>query len=128
MDATSRLTPGAAADGTRLRVQLRCDRALAFADDYHTTCVGHGFVHGAQPDGRLVLRSRGDRAAARATRSCDLYVSGNYIGGLSVGNATCNAWSRDYGNYTECHATAHLDVRALVQRARPQGVELVWVT
>ena len=80
---------------------------VAFADDYHVTCVGHGFVHGAsQTDGSFFARV--ELGCGGGTRSCDLFVSGNYIGGLSVGNATCNAWSRDYGNYTECHGTAHL--------------------
>jgi hypothetical protein len=80
---------------------------LAFADDYHVTCVGHGFVHGSsQTDGSFFARV--ETGCGSGTRSCDLYVSGSYIGGMSVGNATCNAWSRDFGDYTECHGTAHL--------------------
>jgi hypothetical protein len=80
---------------------------LAFADDYHVTCVGHGFVHGSsQTDGSFFARV--ESGCGSNSRSCDLYVSGSWIGGLSVGNATCNAWSRDFGDYTECHGTAHL--------------------
>ncbi len=78
---------------------------LAFADDYHTTCVPHGFVHGSsQTDGSFFARV--ENGCGSGTRSCDMYVSGGYIGGLSVGGM-CNAWSNDYGSYTECHATAH---------------------
>jgi hypothetical protein len=80
---------------------------LAFADDYHINCVGHGFVHGAsQTDGSFFARV--EAGCSSGARSCDIYVSGHYMGGLTVGNATCNAWSRQYGDYTECHATAHL--------------------
>ena len=79
---------------------------LAFADDYHVTCVGHGFVHGAsQTDGSFF--SRVESGCGSGSRQCDIYVSGSYVGGLSVGGTMCSAWSRDYGNYAECHATAH---------------------
>ena len=79
---------------------------LAYADDYHTNCVGHGFLHGgSQTDGSFF--SRVEAGCGGGSRRCDIYVSGNYVGGLTVGNATCNAWSRNWGNYTECAATSH---------------------
>ena len=79
---------------------------LAFADDYHVTCVGHGYLHGAsQTDGSFF--SRVELGCGGGTRSCDLFVYGNYIGGFSVGNATCTAWSRYFGDYTECASTSH---------------------
>ena len=80
---------------------------LAFADHYHVTCVGHGFVHGDYTtDGSFFARV--ETGCGSSSRSCYLYVSGSFIGGLSVGNATCNAWSRDYGTYTECHGSAYV--------------------
>lgn len=79
---------------------------LAFADDYHVNCVGHGFLHGAsQTDGSFF--SRVERGCGSGTRRCDIFVWGYYVGGLAVGYATCNAWSRDWGDYTECAATSH---------------------
>ncbi|MEA2190553.1 MAG: hypothetical protein QOI73_674 [Solirubrobacteraceae bacterium] len=109
MDASRRLTP------ILLTLTLTCAFCfgaivkLAFADDYHVTCVGHGFVHGAsQTDGSFF--SRVESGCGAASRKCDIYVSGVFVGGYWVGNATCNAWSRDFGNYTECHATAHVQL------------------
>ena len=79
---------------------------LAVADDYHSNCVGHGFLHGAsQSDGSFFSRVEG--GCGSGWRSCDIFVWGNYVGGLTVGAATCNAWSRDWGSYTECAATSH---------------------
>jgi hypothetical protein len=106
MTHTRRLTP------TLLLMTLVCAFSfgaivrLAFADDYHVTCVGHGFVHGSsQTDGSFFARV--ENGCGSGTRDCDIYVSGSYVGGLSVGGY-CSAWSNDYGAYTECHATAHL--------------------
>lgn len=81
--------------------------AVALADDYHTTCVGHGFVHGgSQTDGSFFGRI--ESGCAANGRSCNLYTYGSAIGYLGVGgNALCNNWSRDYGNYTECASTTH---------------------
>jgi hypothetical protein len=79
---------------------------LALADDYHTTCVGHGFMHGtSETDGSFY--SRVESGCGGGARSCDLYVSGSFIGGLTVLGTTCTAWSRNYGDYTECHGTSH---------------------
>lgn len=98
--------------GTLLAMALGCSFAfgaivqVAFADDYHTNCVGHGYVHGgSQTDGSFF--SRVESGCGSGWRSCNLYVSGSYIGGLTVGNATCNAWSRNWGNYLECASTSH---------------------
>jgi hypothetical protein len=80
---------------------------LAVADDYHVNCVGHGFLQGASDtDGSFF--SRVEAGCGSGSRRCDLYTWGSYIGGLTVGAATCNAWSRDWGDYTECASTAHL--------------------
>jgi hypothetical protein len=78
----------------------------AFADDYHVNCVGHGFLHGAsQTDGSFF--SRVEAGCGSGSRSCDLYNWGSFVGGLTVSGATCNAWSRDWGDFTECASTAH---------------------
>ena len=108
----ARKTPDARAAvvGTPVGVQLRRDRAPGVRRRLPRDLCRPRLRARRQPDGRLVLLARRDRAAARARASCDIYVSGSYVGGLSVGNATCNAWSRDYGDYTECHATAHTHV------------------
>ena len=81
---------------------------LALADDYHVNCVGHGYVHGSsQTDGSFF--SRVEAGCSSGSRQCNIYVFGSFVGGLSVGNATCNAWSRTWGNYTECGSTAHVE-------------------
>ena len=83
---------------------------VAFADHYHVACVGHGFVHGnSLTDGSFFARV--DAGCGSTLRTCDLYTSGSWIGGVSVGGttATCTAWSIDYGSsYTECASTAHV--------------------
>lgn len=80
--------------------------ALASDVDYHTTCVGHGFVSGSDPnDGSAFSRVESGNCGTSPYRSCDLYnSSGTRIGGQAVSDnyTTCNAWSRDYGTYTEC--------------------------
>lgn len=79
----------------------------AFADDYHVTCVGHGFLNnGSTSDGDFYALVQA--GCGGGSRSCDLYVSGIYIGGLTTGGSVCDAHSTVYGSFTECHATAHL--------------------
>jgi hypothetical protein len=82
---------------------------VAFAD-YHTTCVGHGFVHGdSLTDGSFF--GRVEPGCSSTLRNCYLYTYGSYIGGQTVtgSTATCNAWSRNFGDYTECASTTHVD-------------------
>lgn len=108
MTETRRLTP------TLLAFVLVCAFSfgaivkLAFADDYHVACVGHGFMHGgSQTDNYFYARV--EAGCGTTWRSCDLYVSGSYIGGLTtLTGSQCTAASMNYGNYTECHGTAHL--------------------
>jgi hypothetical protein len=81
---------------------------VAFAD-YHTTCVGHGFVHGdSLNDGSFY--GRVEPGCGSTLRTCDLYTSGSFIGGVTVTGktATCTVWSRDFGNFTECASTTHV--------------------
>ncbi|MGI8624128.1 MAG: hypothetical protein ACR2NB_11745 [Solirubrobacteraceae bacterium] len=79
----------------------------AFADDYHVTCAGHGFINGSSnTDGSFF--SRVEAGCGPNSRYCDIYVGGVFKGGLSVqSTSTCNAWSRNYGDYLECNSTAH---------------------
>jgi hypothetical protein len=82
--------------------------AVALADDYHTTCVGHGFVNGgSNSDGSFF--GRVEPGCGSTNRICPLYTYGSQIGYASVGGTTltCNNWSRDYGDYTECASTTH---------------------
>src|ERR1044072_2628432 len=80
---------------------------LAFTDDYHVNCVGHGFINGSSTsDGSFF--SRVESGCGSGWRTCDIYVSGWYIGGYTTNGGTCNAWSRTWGDFTECRSTAHL--------------------
>lgn len=84
-------------------------RVAVASSGYHVTCVGHGFVHGTSlTDGSFF--SRVEPGCGSTLRTCDLYASGGYVGGQVVTGttATCNAWSRDYGSFTECASTAHV--------------------
>jgi hypothetical protein len=81
---------------------------VALADHYHVACVGHGFVHGESTgDGSFFARV--EAGCGSTLRECALYANGSFVGGATVGGtgATCNAWSRNYGNYSECASTAH---------------------
>jgi hypothetical protein len=82
---------------------------VALAVDYHTTCVGHGFVSGgSQTDGSFF--SRVETGCSSTYRECSLYTGGNLDGGTSTPDSgtTCNTWSRDFGTYSECDSTAHV--------------------
>jgi len=84
-------------------------RAALAADNFHTTCVPHGFVHGNSfSDGSFFARV--DPGCGSTLRRCDLYTWGSFVGGQTVtgSSATCNAWSSDFGTFTECASTAHL--------------------
>ena len=81
----------------------------ALADHYHVACVGHGFVHGESTgDGSFFARV--EPGCGSTLRQCDLYTNGSFKGGVSVSGTgtTCNAWSRNFGNYSECASTAHV--------------------
>ena len=83
---------------------------VAVADHYHTACVGHGFVHGNYTtDGSFY--GRVESGCGSTLRTCHLYTWGSYIGGQTVtgSTATCNAWSRSFGDFTECASTAHVE-------------------
>jgi hypothetical protein len=82
---------------------------VALADSYHTTCVGHGFSAGSsQTDGSFFARV--DNGCSSNYRECYLYSGGTFIGGQVAADSgsLCNAWSRTYGNYTECASSAHV--------------------
>jgi hypothetical protein len=82
---------------------------VAVAASYHTTCVGHGFVHGASLTDNSFF-ARVDPGCGSTLRTCHLYTWGSHIGGQTVSGttATCNAWSRSFGDFTECASTAHV--------------------
>ena len=86
---------------------------VALADHYHVNCVGHGFVHGdSTSDGSFFARV--EQGCGSTLRECDLYTNGNFIGGQVVAaQGTCNAWSRNYGSYSECASTAHVYAQSL---------------
>jgi hypothetical protein len=82
---------------------------VALADDYHVTCVGHGFVHGvSQTDNSFFGRVQA--GCSSTLRSCNLYTYGSLIGGQTVTgvSALCSAWSFDYGTFAECASTTHV--------------------
>lgn len=77
----------------------------AQAVEYHTNCVGHGWVAGAShSDGSAF--SRVEAGCDSSIRTCKLYNYGTYLGGSSSTTTLCSAWLRDYGNYTECASYA----------------------
>ena len=82
---------------------------VALAEHYHVACVGHGFVHGdVTTDGSFFARV--EAGCGSTSRTCNLYTYGSFDGGETVGGTTttCNAWSRSFGNFTECASTAHV--------------------
>lgn len=82
---------------------------IARADHYHVNCVGHGFVHGSNPNDRLFYAET-DAGCGSTSRSCYLYTNGSLDGGFTVGGttATCIAQSTSFGSYSECNSTAHV--------------------
>lgn len=83
---------------------------LASADNYHVTCVGHGFVSGAsQSDGSFF--SRVEHGCSSTSRTCAIYTYGAFQGsqGQYDLGSDCSAWSRDYSlSLTECASAAHV--------------------
>jgi hypothetical protein len=82
---------------------------VAFAVDYHVTCVGHGFVSGGSlTDGSFF--SRVDAGCGSTYRNCAIYTGGVFQGDQTVfdSGTTCNAWSNSFGTLTECASTAHV--------------------
>jgi hypothetical protein len=79
---------------------------VALADSYHVTCVGHGFVEGgSQTDGSFFARV--DAGCGSSSRTCSIYSYNTLRGGqTALLSTTCNAWSRDFGDYTECAGSA----------------------
>lgn len=107
MEHSRRLTPALLLMSFLCAFSFGAIVRVAFANHYHVACVGNGFVHGdSTTDGSFYARV--ENGCGSNSRSCDLYVSGSYVGGLTVGATQCDAWSRDYGDYTECHGSAHV--------------------
>jgi hypothetical protein len=82
---------------------------VAVGEHWHSNCVAHGFVHGdSTTDGSFF--SRVEAGCGSTSRRCEIYNWGSFVGSISVGGTTttCNAWSRNYGDYTECASTAHV--------------------
>jgi hypothetical protein len=82
---------------------------VATADSsYHSTCgVGHGFVEGGSPtDGSFFARV--DEGCGSNYRECSIYSYGVWRGTTATLGATlCSAWSRSFGDYTECAGAAY---------------------
>jgi hypothetical protein len=82
---------------------------VAHATAYHVTCVGHGFEPGGSAtDGSFF--SRVDPGCSSTYRVCGLYSNGSFDGSQAAfdGSSICSAWSRDFGNFSECNSTAHV--------------------
>jgi hypothetical protein len=82
---------------------------VALAAEYHTACVGHGWVAGSSAsDGSFF--SRVENGCGSNARECMIYNWGVFIGSQFVGDttSTCNAWSNSFGSYTECASFARL--------------------
>ena len=90
-------------------------RVALAGDNYHVTCVEHGFYAGGDGnDGSFF--SRVYQGCGSTDRICSLYDGTNpgspsFIGSTETFNTTgtCNTWSRDYGtSYPECVSFARL--------------------
>jgi hypothetical protein len=82
---------------------------VARAVSYHTTCVGHGFYEGgSQTDGSFF--SRVEAGCSSTYRDCEVWISSAGAGSQQAYGTTaiCSAWSRDYGDYTECLGNARV--------------------
>jgi hypothetical protein len=79
---------------------------VATASSYHVTCVAHGFVEGgSQTDGSYFARV--DSGCGSTWRTCAIYSYNSYRGAqIAYNSGVCNAWSRDFGDYTECAGSA----------------------
>ncbi len=80
---------------------------VAFADHYHTNCVGHGFVHGGDTgDGSFF--SRIETGCGSSYRRCEIYSNFTWRGTEIAPDSgtTCNAWSQHFGSYNECASYA----------------------
>jgi hypothetical protein len=80
---------------------------IAQADNAHTTCVYHGFISGgSDTDGSFF--SRVNNGCSSSWRQCSIYSYGVLRGYQTIVDTTsvCSAWSRDYGDYTECAGAA----------------------
>jgi hypothetical protein len=82
---------------------------VALADDYHVTCVGHGFVQGTDQNDSSFF-GRVWSGCSSTLRTCDLYTSGSLDGGQAATGTTadCNVWSYEFGTFTECASTTHV--------------------
>jgi len=94
-----------------LALALTTSPSAAQAVEYHTTCVGHGWVAGASPSDGSAF-SRIETGCGTTTRSCDLYNWGTFKGGQATSTTTCNAWLPDYCACTECASYAKLTFSA----------------
>ena len=82
---------------------------VARATSYHTACVGHGFVEGSsQTDGSFF--SRVETGCGSTYRDCEIWISSTGVGSQQAygTGGTCNAYSRDFGDFTECHGNARV--------------------
>ena len=79
---------------------------VATGASYHVACVAHGYVEGgSQTDGSYFARV--DPGCGSTWRTCAIYNYNTYRGAqIAYDSGTCNAWSRDFGNFTECAGSA----------------------
>lgn len=83
-------------------------KAATADPSYHTNCIGHGFIEGGAPnDGSFF--SRVDDGCNSTYRECSIYSYGTYRGGTTavLSSGICSAWSRSFGEYTECAGAAY---------------------
>jgi hypothetical protein len=84
---------------------------LAEAGHYHTSCVGHGYVHGSSTgDGSFFARVEAG-CGNPGQKTCVLYLNRAPYGSSQTvpagGTSNCSAWSW-YGG-RECAGSAHVD-------------------
>jgi hypothetical protein len=85
-------------------------RVALAGDNYHVTCVEHGFYGGSDTtDGSYFARV--NAGCSSTYRYCGIMAGAYEVGSdeLYTSTGTCNSWSRTYGDYTECVGGANLN-------------------
>jgi hypothetical protein len=80
---------------------------VAQADNSHVTCVLHGLFNGTYGNDSSYF-GRVYPGCSSTARGCGIYSYGVLRGWQTVNDSTttCNAWSQNWGTYTECQGAA----------------------
>jgi hypothetical protein len=84
-------------------------RVALAGDNYHVACVEHGFYSGGNNSDNSFF-SRVYAGCGSSDRYCGIMDRSTEVGADEVltSTGTCNSWSEDFGNFTECTAGANV--------------------